>query len=1586
MSNYLNDVKNMPKAGLKLLDAPYNEKTKNQKPGPDIVKNGDFSRFTFSSVAPGNRVAWWIFDDKIMRDNHQLGDKGCYYFPGTTTDYFGAPAYGTGSGKTWLNDAQTVSAWFFPQTSSVGDVVSSLRSISGGRHNGFVIETNSTNVTFILFTNESTSARSYSTGFKPNAWNHAVMAWDSTGLECYLNGKLVYRLNTAISFEEIGTRETLDLDIGRYNYLDNKPFKGFISEVKIFDSKLDYAEIKRLNNNVATKTEPVAHWVFDNPSPDESAKNKIAGGPNLTPYGNVAIARPANRSPYSCVNVNSLFPTFHYASNAVIARFNTTDSFSAQRGSSAIVSGAYRFTCNTSDTSLQKRIERGVALPVGTRTRIIFRAKSDNYTGEPHLSSYFTAIDTIKSQPLTTEYQTYEFEANLGTQQKAVVVFPDDMPNGASVDIDCYMLLPINYDIPGYSAYPSGNRDYKASWEDGDGGYRGGRGQFFDMDEWFSTNSINFNFGSSTDFSVAYRFKTPKDFPAGYYFHCAFCQGGLSDPNTSKEPFNFYVRDNRLYFVMDFGRGTGSDPKSITLSSDPIIQTDTDYVAVVSMDRDGTSRLFLNGKEVASSTMSTVYDVSISRAVTFGSIRPATQFPGKGTIYEAAVWNKALTVEECLYAGSVADGWLVKGDVSDFQFTNDNFAQRVASLTDNGTSDAGVRQYLSFEAGERYIAVLELGDFNTSDRIDFRRENISGAFVERIQITNADKGRIFEMPFTFNTDGNYIAVYISNVRQNDYMVIKRLSVYHVKNDTRTLAWRRNYAFDIGPQLSGWVKASGNGFDTSGTYTNFDITGGGANTLYVSMENNSDIGSGGTIMPANRVVCLLASPGTGKGVLVRFEQDSNIKYMTPESIVFSFYDSAKSAITSFSFPIPGYSYNSSFKGWYRIYSGGTLPSEIYLPETPENAHYIGVSIGDHTSASSSTGERKFRISNLHAFEVPKGFHGVFKGGNVVKKTHPYADDLGSTSASYVSYGSNSVVFGKNSFILFAWFNTFATNNGQHFFSNRIGINSWFRWRIDATTGYTWFEWSENYPSSGVKNFTVNQNVGDGKWHFIAMVRDYDTFKVYLDGKIVYTYSDPTVLWDLNRINNDEFRFGEGVTGNTEIFTGLAGLRGAYVYDGTDGAPGDMPDDYLSILDYIYKVFGKYYNLPAETTPSVSQSAKSLWHPRKYREAYALLFDPSSQNKNAQFRHNIAGNRAAILSPGHGRNLVKNHNGVSTDISEFNKDSGLTLTGKYKNSYSRNGYALRFYTGSNYKGFSKQISGLSPGEIVEIKLRYLVLSGTDVRLEPRTMIGSVLQADTGQDVYLGSDPGWKDLTVYKRIASNGDGISVRITSMGNSATREVLIENFSIKRLGTSFGIMNGGLSFASSTEKNSLDFDGANDYIDFGYDSRFNPDDKSFVVWGWGYFTGANGSGLCVSKFSSWGSSIWDFYMRNDGTASKRIFAHLRDNSNAQYLTLGNELVDNTWNFFALIIDRQTSKVRWILNDNTPGETPLTLGNISNSSPLYLGRIENIYSINKMGKVGIMKFDGINGAPATLPADILTELANIYNETKSEYIP
>ena len=205
-----------------------------------------------------------------------------------------------------------------------------------------------------------------------------------------------------------------------------------------------------------------------------------------------------------------------------------------------------------------------------------------------------------------------------------------------------------------------------------------------------------------------------------------------------------------------------------------------------------------------------------------------------------------------------------------------------------------------------------------------------------------------------------------------------------------------------------------------------------------------------------------------------------------------------------------------------------------------------------------------------------------------------------------------------------------------------------------------------------------------------------------------------------------------------------------------------------------------------------------------------------------------------------------------------------------------------------------------------------------------------------------------------------------------------------------GTMQGLMEQNQPAHPYAFNFDGVDDYIDFG--NVINLKTHSWIFNGWGYFDGTNKSGMSVGTFDTWADlPRVGWFFRNDGTLSNGVFGYFYDDVGGAGVRISNSnsLIPNNWYMLSVVYDSQTKEVKCYLNGvfnkSSDFSSALATGDFTTTKSFKIGRLsDNTYATNKSGIMTFYIFDGQNGAPSSLPSNYEEIIRTIYNNTKHLY--
>jgi len=195
--------------------------------------------------------------------------------------------------------------------------------------------------------------------------------------------------------------------------------------------------------------------------------------------------------------------------------------------------------------------------------------------------------------------------------------------------------------------------------------YQGGHGLKFDGISTYLymlySEASDLNPGTG-DFSIYCTIKTEDDVSTSQYL---VSKGATSSHIT----YNFYIINSYLWVNV----GDGDTGSWINFSYP--VSTQTEYRIILSASRNGNQKLFINGSEVESQSVTNTSDLSGTYTFALGAYYNGN-YVSKVNLYDFAYLNKALTDQKAIeLTGGLAKGWTWDGVGS---VSNDNFRQVVS--------------------------------------------------------------------------------------------------------------------------------------------------------------------------------------------------------------------------------------------------------------------------------------------------------------------------------------------------------------------------------------------------------------------------------------------------------------------------------------------------------------------------------------------------------------------------------------------------------------------------------------------------------------------------------------------------------------------------------------------------------------------------------------------------------------------------------------------------------------------------------------------------------------------------------------------
>jgi hypothetical protein len=194
-----------------------------------------------------------------------------------------------------------------------------------------------------------------------------------------------------------------------------------------------------------------------------------------------------------------------------------------------------------------------------------------------------------------------------------------------------------------------------------------------------------------------------------------------------------------------------------------------------------------------------------------------------------------------------------------------------------------------------------------------------------------------------------------------------------------------------------------------------------------------------------------------------------------------------------------------------------------------------------------------------------------------------------------------------------------------------------------------------------------------------------------------------------------------------------------------------------------------------------------------------------------------------------------------------------------------------------------------------------------------------------------------------------------------------------------GIMKGSMEDSQPVHDGAWVFDGSDDFIDFG--NILNLTNKDWLYSNWVYDTNL-ASKYFISKYQN-GSNYW--YIGTD--ASRKIIAKAVQAGVTIWDYVSDvALTNSAWNFISVV--KNSSEILMLINTSSVAVTENTAvqsTSVTNTGSLYKMRYNTTYSGGRDGVCPFYIYDGLNGAPGSLPGNYVNLIKNIYNNTRRYYL-
>jgi hypothetical protein len=200
-------------------------------------------------------------------------------------------------------------------------------------------------------------------------------------------------------------------------------------------------------------------------------------------------------------------------------------------------------------------------------------------------------------------------------------------------------------------------------------------------------------------------------------------------------------------------------------------------------------------------------------------------------------------------------------------------------------------------------------------------------------------------------------------------------------------------------------------------------------------------------------------------------------------------------------------------------------------------------------------------------------------------------------------------------------------------------------------------------------------------------------------------------------------------------------------------------------------------------------------------------------------------------------------------------------------------------------------------------------------------------------------------------------------------------------------MKGNMILNQPAHPYAFEFDGVDDYVDFGDVCDVGTND--FILFAWVKSTKTTLAGI-FGKWKSGSSINWYVRYADAGQQGARIRFEFGNGSTdwVEYKIVSDY---TDWKFISIVVKGREYVKIYENGVEKPisilGSFPFeTGGSLDNENSLQFGSIGNGFQLaqDNIGISGIYIFDGQNGAPSSLPSNYEEIIRTIYNNTKHLY--
>ena len=246
----------------------------------------------------------------------------------------------------------SVSCWFNLNTAASNKTIASDWFYNSGVKGHFALQSTSAadsdyGLLFLVKKSNDVGQNYVTTGriLTQNTWNHAVFAYNSGTVTCYINGQGPVSLSTTGTLPTTLTSQNGNLNIGKFGGSLTRLWDGEISQVSIFNTELTSSEVTTIYNNgtpeASISHSPVSWYKLDNTT---TGIQDSAGSNNGTNNGATEYAGFVNALAGESVNMSSanlvqsdLYRTTPYSNYSINFDSPSGDYFNFNNASSNIM-------------------------------------------------------------------------------------------------------------------------------------------------------------------------------------------------------------------------------------------------------------------------------------------------------------------------------------------------------------------------------------------------------------------------------------------------------------------------------------------------------------------------------------------------------------------------------------------------------------------------------------------------------------------------------------------------------------------------------------------------------------------------------------------------------------------------------------------------------------------------------------------------------------------------------------------------------------------------------------------------------------------------------------------------------------------------------------------------------------------------------------------------------------------------------------------------------------------------------------------------------------------------------------------------